>query len=141
MSFETYLLGLTLFAFVAALIHALATGRFGPRYDRTTRRGDPVGYALYLALLLVLIALSVRMLATGAVDEDENFSLSLLYFPPFFLYALIEMLRTGKARVLSREPFRRDERPAPYWTFTGMTFLIVVALTWGLVESGLLTAS
>lgn len=141
MSFETYLLWITLIAVAVAMVHALVTGRFGPRYEPSTRRDDPVGYALYLALLAVLIAFSVRVAMTGALDEDENLSLSLLYFPPIFLYALIEMLRTGEARVLSREPFRRAERPAPYWTFTGMTFLIVAALTWGLVESGLLTAS
>ncbi|MEA3041143.1 MAG: hypothetical protein QOC65_632 [Sphingomonadales bacterium] len=141
MSFETYLLWITLIGVAIAMVHALVTGRFGPRYDPATRRDDPVGYALYLALLVVLIAFSIRVAMTGALDEDERLSLSLLYFPPLFLYALIEMLRTGKARVLSREPFRRDERPAPYWTFTGMTLLLLVAFTWGLATSGLLTAS
>lgn len=141
MSFETYLLWITLIAFVVALIHALVTGRHGPGYDRATRRDDPVGYALYLGLLVVILAFSVRVAMTGALDEVESGSLPLLYFPPLVLHALIEALRKGEARFLSKEPFRRAERPVPYWAFLAAALAFFVVLGWALLDSGILTAS
>jgi hypothetical protein len=126
MTLEQWTLGCFCLVIVGFLVHALVTGRSGSAYWVATRSGDPAGYWLTIGFLLLMLALTVA--ALGRVRAGQAIPAG-LFATPLFLYGLVETLRTGEARSLSKEPFRRSERPAVYWTHVLILALLLAFST------------
>jgi FtsH-binding integral membrane protein len=124
MTFEQWMLGVGCAVVVGLIVHALATGRAALSFSEATRRGDPIGYWLAIALLVLMLALAVGVLRQSS-SGDLPGPISFLFLTPLFLFSLIEALRTGKVSLLSKEPFRRDDRPAAFWTHVAILVLLV----------------
>ncbi|HEY0013916.1 MAG TPA: hypothetical protein VGB79_13825 [Allosphingosinicella sp.] len=118
MSFEIWMLGLIALFFTGFSVYALVKGSA----QGESRRTDPAGYWLVVALLVTIAALHLWMLAR-ALGGDRSAQLAPgIIFAPTCLYLVVKWLRAGEI-VWGNNRFPRRGRAQPYWTILVLAFV------------------
>ena len=118
MSFEIWALGFVALFFTSFVLYALVKGSA----QGESRRTNPAGYWLVVALLVTISGLHLWMLER-ALGGDRTVQVSPgLIFAPSCLYLVVKWLRAGEI-VWGNNRFPRRERAQPYWTILFVTFV------------------
>ena len=128
MSFETWMIGLIALFFGGYTLYALVKGSA----QGESRRTDPTGYWLVVALLVTIAGLHLWML-TRALGGDRSAEVGAGFIlGPTCLYLVVKWLRAGEI-VWGNNRFSRRERAQPYWTILFLTFVVFAFFTGAIV--------
>jgi len=129
MSFEIWALAFVALFFTGFTLYALVKGSA----QGESRRTDPAGYWLLIALLVTVSGLHLWALARALGDSREVQIGPGLFFAPTCLYLVLKWLRACEI-VWGNNRFPRRERAQPYWTILGITFVGFVFFAGALIH-------
>jgi hypothetical protein len=118
MSFEVWMLSIVSLALTGFTLAALVKGSV----QGESRRTDPAGYWLVIALLVTVTGLHLWTLERALRDDGPVQIFAGLFFGPLCLYLVVKWLRAGEI-VFGNNRFARRERAQPYWTILALTFV------------------
>jgi uncharacterized membrane-anchored protein len=128
MSFEIWALGFVALFFTGFTLYALVKGSA----QGESRRTNPAGYWLLIALLVTIAGLHLWMLERALGDPRVATGPG-LFFAPTCLYLVVKWLRAGEI-VWGNNRFPRRERAQPYWTILFLTFVGFVFFAGALIH-------
>ncbi|HZF95784.1 MAG TPA: hypothetical protein VEZ20_13040 [Allosphingosinicella sp.] len=128
MSFEIWALGFVALFFTGFTLYALVRGSA----QGESRRTDPAGYWLLIALLVTIAGLHLWALERALGGGPRVATGPGLFFAPICLYLVVKWLRAGEI-VWGNNRFGRRDRAQPYWTILGITLVGFVFFAGALV--------